>query len=687
MAEIPSAKNSLVGSLLEGELSAAPVSAPSSSARPWLFWGGVALLAAVLFAVRISLHLSDPAFAAPPMREIGRVILTHGLLPRAAVALAAGAALGLAGLLLQRVLRNPLAEPSTLGIAAGAQLALAAATIAAPGLMAISREGVALAGGLGAAALILTLTWRRGLEPVSVVLAGMMTALTATAASAALILANGEYMFSLFIWGGGALSQQDWSATTAIATRLLIVAAGAALLLRPLALLGLDDTASRSLGLAVNAMRLTVLALAVWLASTVTAWVGVIGFVGLAAPTLAHLSGARTLGARMIATPLIGAILLWLTDGFIQLTAGADGERIPTGAATALLGGPLLLWLLPRIRMAEWPSLHTAATGGARASQPWRLIAFIALACVGVGAAGLAVGRGPDGWTIATGTLFADLLAWRAPHIGIAAASGAMLAGAGMLLQRVTSNPLASPEILGVGTGAGVGLTAMIHLVDNPGLGLQFAASASGAVVVLGLMLAIAARSGFGPERLLLGGVAMGALCSAVLTAVIATGSPQALVMLRWISGSVNMATPEQASLAGLAALALLAPLPFISRWLDILPLGPVVAQALGIPVRLSHAALIALAGLLTAAAALFVGPLSFIGLIAPHLARLIGLSRAGPCMAGSILIGAGLMMLSDWLSRMAAFPYQLPLGLFAALLGGPYLVWLLGRRHAGAGR
>lgn len=655
-------------------------------ARPLAFWGAVALLAAALTALRIARHVADPVFADPSMQEIGRVILTHSLLPRAAVALACGAALGLAGLLLQRVLRNPLAEPSTLGIAAGAQFAMTAATVAAPQLMEMSREGVALAGGLGATALVLALTWRRGLEPVSVVLAGMMTALTATAASAALILANGEYMFSLFIWGGGALAQQDWGTTVTVAGRLVIVATGAALLLRPLAILGLDDATSRSLGLAINTMRLAVIALAVWIASTVTAEVGVIGFVGLAAPTLAHLSGARTLRARMIAAPLIGAILLWLTDGCVQLFTGAEGERIPTGAASALLGGPLLLWLLPRIRMAEWPSLQATRIAGMRVARPWRLIALLTAACAGIALMGLGLGRGPDGWNLATGALFAGLLEWRGPHIGIAAASGAMLAGAGALLQRVTGNPLASPEILGVGAGAGVGLTLALHLFDNPGLGVQFAASAASAILVLAIMLVIAARSGFGPERLLLGGVAMGALCSAVLTAVIATGSPQAFTLLRWISGSVNTAAPEHTWLAGLAALMLLAPLPFVSRWLDIMPLGRVAAQALGVPVRRSQAALIVLAGLLTATAALFVGPLSFVGLIAPHLARLIGLTRALPGVTGSLLIGAGLMMLSDWLSRTAAFPYQLPLGLFAALLGGPYLVWLLGRGRAAAG-
>lgn len=158
-------------------------------------WAGLGLLAAALFAWK--LHDSWPRGDDP----LQWVILESSVLPRAAVAILAGAALGLAGLLLQRVLRNALAEPSTLGISAGAQLAVAVATLFAPALMGWSVGLVAFAGGISAVAIILALTWRRGLEPVSVVLAGMMVALTANAASAALILANGDYLFSLFIWG------------------------------------------------------------------------------------------------------------------------------------------------------------------------------------------------------------------------------------------------------------------------------------------------------------------------------------------------------------------------------------------------------------------------------------------------------------------------------------------------------
>ena len=111
--------------------------------------------------------------------------------------------------------------------------------------------------------------------------------------------------------------------------------------------------------------------------------------------------------------------------------------------------------------------------------------------------------------------------------------------------------------MLGVGAGAGAGLTAVLLLTAAPGLGLLLTGSALGALAVLAVMLGIAARGNFGPERLLLAGVAMTALCSAVITAVIAMGNAQSYAVLRWLTGSTNQATTAQA-VAGLAALLLL---------------------------------------------------------------------------------------------------------------------------------
>lgn len=657
---------------------AGPMSPPRA---PIVLWAALGLAAAILFAFRLM-----ACWPGPDAGELERVILLHAVLPRAAVGILAGAALGLAGLLLQRVLRNALAEPSTLGIAAGAQLAMAAATLYLPALMAWSVGLTAFAGGIAAVAIVLALTWGRGLEPVSVVLAGMMVALTANAASAALILANGDYLFALFIWGGGSLVQQSWDPAITIGIRLVFGIAAALLLLRPLAVLGLDDASARSLGMGPQASRLAVVALAVWIATTVVAEIGVIGFVGLAAPALAALSGARTPRQRLIAAPLIGAILLWLTDGLVQAAAGPGGERLPTGAATALLGGPLLLWLLPRLRMMEWPTLAMASAPVRRAIRPWAVIGLVLALGLLAALVALLVGKGPDGWSLAQGDLLGHLLGWRWPRVAIAAAGGAMLAVAGVLAQRLTGNPLASPEVLGIGTGAGAGLTAVIMIDVAAGPAWQLGGATAGALAALLLILAIAARGRFGPERLLLGGIAIGAACSAVMTAVIALGNAQSYVLLRWLTGSTSGASAGQALLALVGLAALLVPALLTLRWLDILPLGGVTAKALGVPVQAARLAVVVLAALLSAVAAMCVGPLSFIGLIAPHLARLLGLGRAGHHLIGAAALGALVMIASDWLARMAAFPYQLPVGLFASLLGGPYLVYLLAkgaRRHA----
>lgn len=645
--------------------------------HPILPWAVMALAAALLFARQMSVHWP---LSFDSNSGLNHVILIYSTLPRAAVALLAGAALGLSGLLLQRVLRNPLAEPSTLGISAGAQLAMASATIYSPALMGYSPGLVAFMGGIAAVALILSLTWRRGLEPVSVALAGMMVALTANSASAALVLANGEYLFSLFIWGGGSLVQQSWDPAITIGTRLAAGLMGTFLLVRPLAILGLDDASARGLGVSLHLSRFLIVALAVWIATTVAAEVGIIGFVGLAAPALASLSSARSLKQRLVATPLIGAVLLWFTDGLVQLAAGPGGERVPTGAATALLGGPILLWLLPRLSMFEWPSLKQSSNELRRTPNPLAALGIIGFGLTVLLVVGLGLGRGPDGWSFAKGTLLADLLEWRFPRVGLAIVAGGLLGAAGVVIQRVTSNPLASPEVLGVGTGAGAGLAVLLILGGTVNLGWQLAASAAGALLVLAVILSIAARGNLGPERLLFAGIAMNALCSSVVTAVVALGNAESYVLLRWLSGSTSDATSSQVWY-GLTVLSALAGfLMLMARWLEVLPLGSGVARSLGLSVRASRNVLIALSALASAFAAMVVGPLSFVGLIAPHLTRLVGLVRAREHLAGSILLGAALMVASDWLSRMAAFPYQLPVGLFASLLGGPYLIYLLAK-------
>ncbi len=608
------------------------------------------------------------------------VLLWNSILPRSVLALVAGAALGLSGTLLQRVLRNPIADASTLGIASGAELAMTAALSFSPLLIGPSREIVAFGGGLGAVAIVLALSWRRGLDPVTVALSGMIVSMIAAALSVTLILARGEYAMSIYIWGAGSLSQQDWDGVITLAPRLVLGFVSALILIGPLRILTLDDSSARSLGLALHMARFAVLALAVWLAASVTSEVGVIGFLGLAAPAIARLLGARSTGSLMIAAPLTGAALLFLTDCLTQILGPGFTDLAPTGAATALLGGPLLLFLLPRVHSV--PAVAAQSTQALRRlSKPITALAMLSAAILLLFALFLTLGPSDDGWHRATGVLFTDLLPFRLPRTIVAAGAGGMLAAAGFIMQRVTGNPIASPEVLGISSGAGAGLTVALLLFGFPSPVIMLLAMALGALAAFGAMIAISARAQFSPERMLLAGVGIGAFAMAIVTMVLAQGDMRGYILLTWLSGSTNRAGAFEAWTAMISLIVLVTPLPFLGRWLTMLPLGGNSSRSLGLRVGASRLVLAVLAALMTAIASFLVGPLSLTGLIAPHLARLAGFDRPAHQLAASVLSGAGVLMTADWLSRVIIYPYQVPVGLFAALIGGPYLIWLLSRK------
>ncbi|CAD7024414.1 Fe(3+)-hydroxamate ABC transporter permease FhuB [Pseudorhizobium endolithicum] len=641
---------------------------------------GIGCLALLLMTVWMMPAVPGPAEQAERLRSI---LLWQSLMPRALLAVLAGAALGLSGALLQHVLRNPIADASTLGIASGAQLALTVALALWPALLVLPREMIAFSGGFLSLAVVLGLSWRRQLDPVTVALSGMIVTMIASALSVAIILARGEYVMSIFIWGSGSLSQQDWSGVLSLVPRLIFGVIATVLLMRPLRVMSLDDSAARSLGVAIHATRLAVLALAVWLAASVTAIVGVIGFLGLAAPAIARYRGARTTGEIAFGAAIAGGLLLFSADSLMQILGPGFSDLAPAGAATALFGGPLLLLLLPRVRSTL--GLKTAtAVPLRRLRRPETGLALLAVGLILLFALTLTLGVSDDGLVMSAGPAFTELLPFRLPRLLAAGGAGAMLAAAGLVMQRITGNPLASPEVLGVSAGAGAGLTVALFVVAFPSLPVMLGSMAGGALLTFLMMMALMARSGFSAERVLLAGVAAGALGMALVSLVLAQGDMRSYILLLWISGSTNRVGAMEAAITIGALVLLTAPLFFLGRWLALLPLGPDVARSVGLPVAGTRLLLALLAALLTAAGSFVAGPLSLTGLVAPHLARMSGFRRPGHQLAAALMIGAGLLVAADWLSRLVIYPYQIPLGLFSALISGPYLLWLLGRKSDG---
>ncbi len=626
--------------------------------------------------------LVTPALSAPAEQhyDIARMVLYYSTLPRLATALISGAALALSGALFQQVLRNPLADPTTLGISAGANLALVIASLFVPGLLGVGRDLIALLGSAIAAAIVVGLGARRGFSPYSLVLSGLVLSLWCGGLAAILTYLNEFSLASLFIWGAGSLAQQSWLIPLSLLWKLAAAVVLCALVIRPLSLLDLGEGGSAALGVNLVRLRLIVISVAVALAALVTSAVGVIGFIGLVAPTLARLSGARRPAQLIFWSALIGASLLLLADSILQLVAGELGDFLPTGAVTAIFGSPLLLALLPRLKIRHRIQQSPVPSRGHRWTEPTPII-LAAAGLIVVLAAGILLGRDPnEGWRLVSGELAMDILSLRIPKVVAALASGAMLAVAGAILQRLTANEMASPEVLGISAGATFGV-AIALLAIAPGLAGQFSFAAIGSICVLAIIVLSSRRSSFAPERVLLAGISLSAMVDAVVGVLSSSGDPRAAILMRWMSGSTYLVDGPMAATEAAAAIVLIALAFAARRWLDLLPLGPSPAVAIGVPLARSRFALFGLAGLMTAAATLTVGPLSFVGLMGPHLAREAGLRRALPQMVGAALIGGGLMVAADFVGRTIVSPYQIPAGLVSALIGAPFLMFMLRKK------
>ncbi|MBP8052079.1 MAG: Fe(3+)-hydroxamate ABC transporter permease FhuB [Aeromonas sp.] len=654
---------------------------PSPLQRPTLILLGLTLsLACWELARQLPGALWWQTLFAPNLDDARQAVVHFSWLPRLTVTLLAGAALGLAGTLMQQVLRNPLASPTTLGVASGAQLALMMVTLFAPSWLLLGREWIAMAGGSLAMALVFALAWRRQLNPIVIVFAGLVVNLYLAAISMGLLLFFQEELKGLLVWGSGSLAQNSWSGVHYLLPRLLVAGGLAAALVRPLAVLELDDASARSLGVSLQHLRLAGLGLAVFVTACVVSVVGLIGFIGLAAPAMVRLLGIRQLGQRLLWAPVLGALLLAATDLLLQSVSRFWPMLIPTGAMTALLGAPLLLWLIPRLSLKSGTPKASTGLLVARHPAPTRLITLLLL---GLGLAiigSLLFGQGMHGWSWPSWLRWQAQLEWRLPRTLAAGAAGILLALAGTLLQRVSNNPMASPELLGVSGGTFMGVIATALLLPALPLPMMLLGGLIGAFSCLLLLVLVNRKHGFQPERILLSGIAITALFEPLQAIALANGDMRVQQLLSWMSGSTYYVTlPVAYGLVALAVLMLAACL-LISRWLDLLPMGPALATALGIRLNRAQLAILLLVAVLTASATLVVGPLSFVGLLAPHMAKLMGLVRARWHLLGAAASGALLMVSADWIGQQILFPQDVPVGLVSTLLGGAYFMWCLRR-------
>ena len=310
------------------------------------------------------------------------------------------------------------------------------------------------------------------------------------------------------------------------------------------------------------------------------------------------------------------------------------------------------------------------------------VVVLVALVLVGLGVgeiplspvqvAGALVGRGDTISDFVIGQL-------RGPRVAGAILVGASLGVAGGIVQSVVRNPIASPDVIGITSGASAaGITAIV-LFGASG-GTLFSVVLVGAVVVSLLVAGLAWRRGITGNRVVLVGIGVAAICLSVTGWMLTSGTvTQAGTALLWLSGSLNAVDRNLVGVLAIAFVVLMALALVQSSRLTVLTLGDEVASALGLRPNRAKVLLLLTAVCLTAAAVATAGPVSFVALMAAPIARrLVGGGRValGPTAA----VGAAITLASDLIAQFAIPGNALPVGVVTGVIGAPYLLWLLAR-------
>ncbi|USD66047.1 Fe(3+)-hydroxamate ABC transporter permease FhuB [Vibrio sp. SCSIO 43136] len=611
--------------------------------------------------------------------EFEQILFIEAQLPRLVMTIIVGALLGLVGSTLQQLTQNNLVSPLTLGTTAGGWLALVVAGVWLPSLLSQYGTLVTFVGAITSLSIVILIVGLKNLSGMPIILAGMAVNILFGAIATGVVLLNDQYTRNLFIWGAGDLAQNGWEAVRWIIPHLVLVIPLLLFAPRVLTLLRLGQTASKARGLSIVPAYITLLGASLWLTSAAIAHVGVISFIGLIAPNIVRALGHKTPKAELLYSSLLGAGLLLLTDCFAQYLSSVSINIVPTGTAAALIGAPILIALV-RKQLKAHDQLSLKLPESRFQFNDKTIGALLALILASIIVTVFIAG---DSWQLEIPNAFTWEHRW--PRMVAALSAGLALAVAGTVLQRVIYNPLASPDILGISSGASLFLVMGFLVLGTNSTSYSVPLALAGSFIVLIALLWLVRSNGYRPSIVILTGISLSALVDSLIQLVLAQGNETAYVLLIWLSGSTYQVTAKSAIILALSSISISALLLSLQRWLTLISSGRSFAASRGLNVSTSFVLLVSLVAILTALVTALLGPIGFVGLLAPHIAVMLGARQARQQLIVAGLVGAALLNTADWLGQVILYPSQIAAGTLVSILGGSYFLFLLvqGRRKS----
>lgn len=609
-------------------------------------------------------------------------------LPRSVIGVLAGSALAVSGALMQGVLRNPMVSPGILGISSGSFLAIVIAAILAPDILAVMPIPVAVSGGGLAVAAVYMMSGNIRATPLRILLSGLIVSMTISGFTGALLMifeAEARYLIS---WSAGSLRQNGWANVQVAAPWIVASLVTAIVMSRSFDIAALSEDTAAGLGQKRGPVMAASIMLVLVMTSAAVAATGPIGFVGLVAPHLVKLAGVRRNIFLVPASALWGSALLLFADTMTYML-GTLTSAPPVGAITAAVGAPWLLWLVMRRGRGAGMNGQASFGFGRAAHVPPAALFCTLLLLAGVtllaglvfaAAFPLSFNQTVDG-LFGTGSDLARRIVrdLRMPRIASALLAGGGLALAGALFQSAVRNPLADSSIVGVSGGATAGILLIVFLFPAASpFAIAFGALAGG-IVAAASVYALAWRTHLTPTYLILIGISVSALCGAVVQILVMQTRFNSNPMI-WLIGGLYGANWNTVLVLAPTLVAGLACAMLVAARLELISLGDLTARSLGTaiaPVRLAAG----VTGVAVAAVCVSqTGPVGYVGLLGPHLARFLCGHSLRLLLPASVLVGAILLGLSDIAARLVIAPAELPAGSVIALIGAPYLIYLIRR-------
>ena len=611
-------------------------------------------------------------------------------IPRTVFGILAGASLSVSGALMQAVTRNPIADPSILGVNTGASLFV----VCGIAFFHISKGSqyiwLAFAGAAATAVLVYGLAsiGGNGATPIKLALAGAAAGTALQSLVNTVMLPNNQVMDQFRFWQTGNIGGASWTDIRLLAPYFVIGFVVSICMAAPLNTLALGDEAATGLGLNVPLTRAFASLAGVLLCASTTALAGPISFVGLMVPHLFRLVIGPDMKKILPLSAVGGAALLLFADTMGRIL-GSPGE-LESGIVTALIGAPVFILIIrkAKVKSLSFDGISNVEAGYHRRQRKSIVVSLVLLAIALVLAAvmmlyGNTIYTPSEVWDAlkeVEGSAVFTVKTLRLPRMLTAILAGFAFGMAGNTFQQLLGNPLASPDIIGVTSGASVAAVFGILVLKLPTGIVSLLAVISGLLVSC-LIYVLSQGGGFSNARLILTGIGMQAFLNAIISWLLLKASEYDVAnALRWLSGSLNGVKLSEvlplAIVVGAAGCGIL----LLNRQLTMLQMGESHAITLGVKSKRIRLILILLSLLLVAFATSVTGPIASVAFLAgPIAARLCGGGRTN--MLASALVGSVLVLASDLIGQFA-LPSRYPVGVVTGILGAPYLIFLLLRMN-----